>query len=304
LTAPAIISRRQLVALVVLSLMWGVNWPVMKLALRELPPLHFRAITMTLGAAWLFVFYHLRGVRMVPTAAEWRTTAWLALPNMLGWHTLSILGVQELASGRAAILGFTMPIWTVLIGIVFLGERLTQRVAFATVAVAIAIGLLISHEFTNLSGRPLGIVWMELAAMSWAVGTLMMRRFTITLPMEAVTVWMMALTSVCLWIIATTLETWPFTADRISSLSTPMWLALVYSVAINYGFAQIIWFGMARHLPPTTSAMSVMAIPLIGTLSATVITGEWPHWQDYVAVLFVMAAIAAVLLAPRKSPAP
>ena len=48
--------------------------------------------------------------------------------------------------------------------------------------------------------------------------------------------------------------------------------------------------------------MSVMAVPLIGTLSATLITGEWPHWQDYLAVLFVMAAIAAVLLPPRYLP--
>ncbi|MGI9134306.1 MAG: EamA family transporter, partial [Rhodoferax sp.] len=79
------------------------------------------------------------------------------------------------------------------------------------------------------------------------------------------------------------------------------WGALLYSVAVNYGFAQIIWFGMARQLPPATSAMGLMAVPLIGTLSATLIVGEWPQWQDYLAVLFVMLAIAAVLL-PARSP--
>jgi len=68
---------------------------------------------------------------------------------------------------------------------------------------------------------------------------------------------------------------------------------------INYGFAQIIWFGLARHLPPATSAMSIMAVPLIGTLSATLIVGEWPTWQDGVAMLAVMGAMAAVLLSPR-----
>lgn len=70
---------------------------------------------------------------------------------------------------------------------------------------------------------------------------------------------------------------------------------------INYGFAQIIWFSLARNLPPATSAMSVMAIPLIGTLSATFIVGEVPHWQDYAAVALVMSAIAAVLLPARKT---
>ncbi|MEZ5703559.1 MAG: hypothetical protein R3E42_18790 [Burkholderiaceae bacterium] len=47
--------------------------------------------------------------------------------------------------------------------------------------------------------------------------------------------------------------------------------------------------------------MSIMAIPLIGTLSATVIVGETPHWQDWLAMGFVMVAIASVLW-PSRSP--
>lgn len=291
----AVLSRRQLLALVALTLMWGVNWPMMKLSLRELSPLYFRAITMTLGATWLYFFFRARGVRMTPHGAEWRSVALLALPNMLGWHTISIFGVKELSSGRAAILGFTMPIWTVLIGTLFLGEKLTARVAWATAAVAAAIALLMANEINTLSGRPLGVLWMELAAVSWAIGTLMMRRITITLPTEALAVWMMLMVSVCLWALALVAEPLPS-----FQFSTTMWISLVYGVLINYGFAQIIWFGLARNLPPATSAMSVMAIPLIGTLSATLIVGERPHWQDYVAVVLVMSAIAAVLLPGRS----
>ena len=79
-----------------------------------------------------------------------------------------------------------------------------------------------------------------------------------------------------------------------------MWASLIYSIFINYGFAQIIWTVLARKLPPATSAMSIMAVPMVGTLSATLIVGEWPHWQDFAALLFVAAAIAAVLLPSRK----
>lgn len=291
------LTRKQLLALIALTLMWGVNWPMMKLSLRELSPLYFRAITMTLGASWLWLFFRARGVRMLPHGTEWKTVVTLALPNMLGWHTISIFGVKELSSGRAAILGFTMPIWTVLLGALFLGQKLTLRVAWATLAVAAAIALLMAHELHNLTGRPLGVLWMELAALSWAIGTLMMRRLTITLPTEALAVWMMLLTSVCLWVLALVAEPVPS-----FQFSLAMWGSLVYGVFINYGFAQIIWFGLARNLPPATSAMSVMAIPLIGTLSATIVVGEVPHWQDYVAVVLVMSAIAAVLLPARQKP--
>ncbi|WP_300083827.1 DMT family transporter [Rhodoferax sp.] len=290
------ITRRQLWALVALTLMWGTNWPMMKYSLRELSPLYFRALTMSCGALWLYGFYRFKGVRMWPQGREWRSVMSLGLPNVLGWHTLAILGVKELASGRAAILGFTMPIWTVLLGVLFFKEKLTSRIGLAVLAVALAIGLLTFNEFTALSGKPLGIVWMELAALSWAAGTLMMRRAHLSMPMETLTVWMLILASLCLWGLAFALEPWP-----VWQFSAPMWGSLAYGALINYGFAQIIWFGMARQLPPATSAMSIMAIPLIGTLTATLIVGEVPGWQDMVAVGCVMTAIAAVLL-PRRPP--
>jgi len=289
------ITRRQLWSLVALTLMWGINWPMMKYSLRELSPLYFRALTMTGGALWLYGYYSARGLRMLPQGVEWRAVFALGLPNMLGWHTMSILGVKELASDRAAILGFTMPIWTVLLTVLVLGERLTRRVGFAVVAVALAIGLLTFNELTALTGRPLGIVWMELAALLWATGTLMMRRAKLTLSIEALTVWMMILSATCLWLIA-----WLNEPPPVWQFSGLMWGSLAYGMLVNYGFAQTIWSSLARHLPPATSAMSIMAVPLVGTLAATVIVGERPTWQDFAAMLCVMGAIAAVLLPARK----
>jgi len=294
-----VISRRQLLALVALTLMWGINWPMMKFSLRELTPMYFRALTMSCGAAFLYGWYRARGLRMWPQGAEWRSVLVIGAPNMLGWHALSILGVKELASGRAAILGFTMPIWTVLLGVLALRERLTRRVAVAVLAAAAAIALLAAGELTALAGRPLGIVWMELAALCWAVGTLLIRRSTLTLPVETLTVWTMILAAACLWLIAAASEPWP-----AWQFSAAMWASLAYGAFINYGFAQTLWASLARQLPPATSAMSIMAIPLIGTLSATFIVGEWPHWQDYAAIGAVMLAIGAVLLPPRKRPTP
>ncbi len=286
------LSRNQVLGLVALTLMWGVNWPVMKLSLQELSPLYFRALTMSGGALWLWAFYRQRGVRLLPQGgAEWRSIATLGLPNMLGWHTFSIFGVAALASGRAAILGFTMPVWTVLLGALFFGQKLTRRSTLAALAVATAVALLLADEVAAMAGRPVGVLVMLAAAISWAVGTLMMRRAHLTLPVEALTVWMMGLTALLLWGLAIAFEPWPSW-----TFSPRMWVLLVYGVFINYGFAQIIWFSLARHLPPTTSAMSIMMVPLIRTASATFIAGEWPRWQDGVALVSVMVAIATVLL--------
>ena len=286
------LTRRQLIGLVVLTLMWGLNWPVMKLSLRELGPLHFRAVTMALGALALALFFRARGVRMLPRGtAEWRDVAVLGLPNILGWHGLSIIGLTQLPAGRAAILGFTMPVWTVLLGVLFYRERLTARLVLATAAVLAAIALLLWDEFARLAGSPAGIVWMQGAALCWALGTIWMRRARLTLPPEALVVWMMAWSAAVIAVLAVALEppqTWHFSAG--------VWVSLAWAVLINYGAAQVIWFSVARALPPATSAMSVMAVPLIGTLSAPLIVGEWPRWQDLAAMVCVVVAIGAVLL--------
>ena len=295
----SVISRQQLIGLVGITLMWGINWPMMKIALREVSPMYFRGVTMGLGALWLLFYFRLQGLRLWPqTRREWRDIVLLGIPNMFLWHALSILGVMSLPSGRASILGFTMPVWTVVIGVMFMGAQFTPRIIAAVVATLAAIGLLISHEFTALQGQPMGILWMELGALSWAIGTLWMRRISFTMPVQSLTVWMMLISSpLILWVAAGT-ETWP-----TWELSPLAWGSLAYAVLINYGFAQIIWFGMARDLPPATSAMSIMAVPVVGTLSASLLIGELPHWQDYAAMVCVVLAIAAVLLPQRSTAA-
>lgn len=102
--------------------MWGVNWPMMKLSARDhavdVPRQHHAAGRQR---RLFFTWRAAHGPHLANGAI-----ALLALPNVLGWHTLSIFGVQELVR-RAAILGFTMPIFTVLLGAVFFGERITPR---------------------------------------------------------------------------------------------------------------------------------------------------------------------------------
>lgn len=288
------LSRRQLVGLLLLTLMWGLNWPIMKISLREMSPLHFRAATMAGGALVLAAWFGWRGLRLLPRgAAEWRAVVVLGAPNILGWHALAIIGVAHLPAGRAAILGFTMPVWAVLLGVLFYGERFTARLALAVGAVLAGITLLLWNELGHLTGNPAGIVWMQAAAFCWALGTIWMRRAHLTLPAETLVVWMMALSSVVIEALALLLEPaqrWQFSA--------PVWTSLVWSVLINYGAAQAIWFALARALPSSTSAMSVMAVPMVGVLSSPLIVGEWPSWQDLAAMACVVVAIGAVLLRP------
>jgi hypothetical protein len=156
------LDRRQLVVLVLLTLVWGLNWPVMKLGVsgwpqdpRTYPPLTFRALSMllglpVLGAALLWLKVPFRVGR------EHRAElARLTLANMLVWHVVIIVALQQLSSGRAAILGYTMPIFAALWGALLFGDRLGGRQAFGVAAAALGVALLLKSEFTRLAGAPL-----------------------------------------------------------------------------------------------------------------------------------------------------
>ncbi|HMR70695.1 MAG TPA: EamA family transporter, partial [Rubrivivax sp.] len=116
---------------------------------------------------------------------------------------------------------------------------------------------------------------------------------------EALTVWMMMVGAAFFWAVAPLAEP----APDFAAFSAPMWASLAYGVFLNYGWAQVLWFGMARRLPPAASAFSIMAVPLVGTLGATVIVGETPGTLDWLAAAAVVTAIASALL-PRRAPGP
>jgi drug/metabolite transporter (DMT)-like permease len=291
------LTRRQWLLLGVLALLWGLNWPMMKFSLREVSPLWFRALTMGGGTLTLIAFFAWRGVPLAVTRAQALRLAWLAVPNIIGWHLCSIVGLAQLPAGRAVVLAFTMPVWTVLISVLIFGERMSTRSWVAVVGAIAAVGLLAINELVALAGRPIGVLWLQVAAMSWALGTVLMRRSTLALPTEAITVWMMLFGSIFFWAVAPLVEPWPVWR----SWQAATWWSLAYGVLLNFGFAQIIWFGLARALPPQSSAFAVMAVPVVGIGSATALLGEVPRATDWLATLCIAVAIVSATVSRARS---
>ena len=292
----ALLTRRQALLLVALTLMWGCNWPMMKFSLREVPPLTFRALTMTGGVLLMAAWFALRGTSLALPRTQIARVLALAVPNIIGWHFASIIGLSQLAAGRAGILAFTMPVWTVLLGALLFGQRLTRRAAVASLCALAAVALLAIDELTSLAGRPVGVLWLQAAALCWALGTLLMRRITVALSTEALTIWMMVFGCVFFWIAAVAAEP----AIDAPAWSGATWASLVWGAVINFGISQLLWFALARELPAQASAFSLMAVPMVGVLSSALVIGEVPRASDWLAVLFIGAAIAAATGAARS----
>ena len=280
--------------LAVLTLVWGFNWPVMKLGVTGFPPLAFRALSMWFGLPVLWAVLRLRGVPFAIRPSDRGELARLSLTNMIVWHVIAILAVQALSSGRAAILGYTMPIFSALWGVAVFGERLRARHVAGVAAAAVGVALLLWHEFDTFTGRPLAAVGMLVAAAVWALGTQQIRRTTIVAPTLAIVFWMTLLTTLVM-----SVATLAFERDRWTMPNTTTTFAILYNAVLIFGFAQPIWLILARSLPPVASSMSVMLIPVLGTISGAWWLHEELHWQDGAAIVLVLVAIASVMLPSR-----
>lgn len=289
------LTRKDYILLALLILSWGVNWPVMKLGVREFPPLTFRTLSMIGGLVVIGIAARLQREPLRIPAGEALTIVKLAVPNMLVWHAMIILGVKLLSSGRAAILGYTMPVWAVLSGFAFFGDRISGRALLGVVLAMTGAALLLSSEFANLSGQPLGTLFALLAAAAWGFGTVLMKRTKLDMPTISLTFWMLALTSSVMCVLSLLFE-----RSQWRMPGAVEWAAILYNAAIIFGFAHVVWFRLARLLPPVMSSLSVMFIPVVGTFSGAWMLGETPHWQDYTAMLLILGAMSTVLFTPKQ----
>lgn len=289
------LTRKDYILLALLILSWGVNWPVMKMGVREFPPLTFRTLSMIGGLIVIGIAARMQRESLRVPAGEALTIIKLAVPNMLVWHAMIILGVKLLSSGRAAILGYTMPVWAVLSGFAFFGDRISGRALLGVVLAMTGAALLLSSEFANISGQPLGTLFALVAAASWGFGTVLMKRTKLDMPTISLTFWMLALTSSVMCVLSLLFE-----RSEWRMPGAVEWAAIIYNAAIIFGFAHVVWFRLARLLPPVMSSLSVMFIPVVGTFSGAWMLGETPHWQDYTAMLLILGAMSTVLFTPKQ----
>lgn len=291
------LSRQQLAILVLLTFVWGINWPVMKLGVTDYPPLTFRALSMWIGLPVLGAAMLLMKVPFRIPRRDWRELLWLATTNMFVWHVCIILAVRTLSSGRAAILGYTMPIFSAVIGALFFASPLAGRAWLGVAAAATGVTLLLWHELTHLAGRPAGVVLALVSAAFWALGTQALRRTRLEAPALAISFWMTVMTAVLMAVLATAFEAPQWRLPPPAST----W-AILFNAVLIFGFAHAAWTWLAKGLPPVASTLSVMLIPVLGVFSGALWLREPLHWQDWAAVLLMVASIASVLWPARRAP--
>ncbi len=282
---------RSLVPVAVLALVWGANWPILKLGVAEIAPLTFRALTLPFAGLGLLAIAKASGEAVRIPRAMWPMVATLALVNITGWNGLVLFGVREMEAGRSAIIAYTMPVWATLVSL----------------AAGLALGMagmlvLLGDDLRAIERRPFAALMILGAAFVWACGTVLLRKFQPKIPQNTLTGWMMIAGWVPIALAAPLLD--PGWRHALDGLSATAWFAIAYNIALAGTLAHWAWFTLARTLPVAVSSMASLPVPVVGVFAGMLVLGERPGAPEWIALALVLAALVAVLWPAKRREAP
>jgi len=293
-TATSSLNVSGLLLLVGLTVVWGSNWPVMKIAMAEIPVWWFRAACLVCGGLGLLGLAALSGNRLLLKAHEIPPLLLTAAFAVAGWHVCSAFGVSLMPAGRAVIIAFTMPVWAAIASAWLLGEKMTVYKAVGFVLGLAGLAILIGPDLAIIGAAPIGALFMLVAAMSWGLGTVLFKRFNWSVPVLTNMGWQLTAASIPVTAIAFATSPPP----DVTALSQPVVWAMVYVLLLPMTFGQWAYFKIVNLFPASVAALGTLAIPVVGVYSSVLLLGEPAGWREAAALGLICSALAAILIAP------
>ena len=280
------------VLIVALSFIWGINWPAIRVTVQEIDPWTFRAVCMVAGSAMLFGASLARRMTLVVPRADILPLIALGLLNVSAYQLLSAYGLTMVEAGRGAILAFTFPLWAVLLGTIFLKERLTKGRLFALALGLGGMALLMGPDLFAVGRSPLGGLLLTASAIVWAAATVLYKARRWTLTSHALAAWQVLIGSVPVVIGALSVGD----PQSLQGMSPTGLAGLFYAAVIAVAFGQWIWFRVLQLLPSSVASISTLAVPVIGVFSGAILLGEPLGWRELAALTLVSAGLFLVLV--------
>ncbi len=277
-----------LLGLCTLTLIWGYSWILAKQALVYAPPFAFAAERCFIGGFALLLIVKLTG-RPLRLAALGPTLA-IGLAQVTAFMALSTWALVEGGPGKTAVLVFTMPIWTLLIAWVVLGERVRGRQWVAAISTLSGMVLIIEpwHMHTSLFSKFLGVA----AALCWATGTILIKRLRAQQPVDllSLTAWQMMLGSIPLLAIAAAIPEHP------THWTGPYVGILGFLGIISTGLCWWLWISILDRVPAWEASLSVLGTPVVAIASARLMMGEEFRVAELAGIVLIGGGLSLLAL--------
>ena len=281
--------RHILLALAVVAV-WGSNFTVAKLGLRELPPLFFTFLRFFF--AFLPAAFFIRRPDV-----PWR---------LLGSYGLLIGGVQfgflyvalqnDISPGLASLVVQSQVFITIGLSIALSGEHV-KLFQWGALALAVSgLGIIVAHG--GQDATPLGVVLVLIAAAGWAGGN-HVSRLSGKVDMLGYVVWSSVFALPPLLALSLLLDGWPAILAGLERAGPVTWASVAYQSLANTMFGYAVWgWLLARHPAATVAPLSLL-VPIFGFSTSALVLGEdFPAWKLAAGAL-VLGGLAINILWPR-----
>jgi len=290
--------RKAIPLVLVLTLVWGTNWPLFPIAVREVSVWTFRAVSLVGAGLALLAFARVRGESLRIPRAHWGTMLAAALAYLVVWNVASTYAAILIPSGQAAILGFTMPLWAALIAWAFLGQRPGRRVLLALAVGGLGVVLLIVNGIDAYAKAPLGFSLGLLAGLGWAAGTVILKRRPVPVSPLVLTGWQLLVAAVPIVIGA-----FAFGQGEWFLPSPTTLLVIAYITLVPMAIGNAAWFAIVGLLPANIAGMSSVMVPVVAMVSGALIHREPLGLVQWASMLCCAVGLGLALLRPAGSAA-
>jgi len=267
-------------ALMLLCLIWGYNWVVMKNALHFAGPFDFAALRTILGALCLFIVMLI--LKKPFKIQEIPTLIVLGILQTAGFTGLLVWALVEGGAGKTAVLTYTMPFWTMLLAWPLLGEKLSgwqwPAALFSLMGILFILDPL--HLGTDLFSMVLAIV----SGISWALAVILAKKLQARSPdldLISLTAWQMLFGSIPIVIVALMTHT--------TSIEWNGYFigALIYNSVFGNAIAWLLWLYALRHLSAGVATMTTTVCPVIAVMASSIELHELIKPFEFVGMFFI-----------------
>ena len=265
---------------------WGFNWPVNKFLLSELPPFTMRSISVGLGVVLAFLIAALRRERLMPARGQWGQLILLGLLNYGAFTVLTTIALVWLDASVAVLITYTLPVWATLLAWPVLGERPKPRGVLALVVALAGVALLVGADPGKAASAGLpGVICAFLAAMAFALGTVLGKRRRVILPPVTGVAWQALFGAMPPLALALTEH------PHLAALTPLGWGAIAYVATLPMTLAYLTWFRALHLLPASVASTGVLIAPLVGVLASAALLGDPLGPRQVVAMVVVLGGV-------------
>jgi len=288
------VPARSLLLVPLLGLLWGFNWPAVRISLTEIAPWTLRAGGMTFAGLALVAVALARGISLKVPAPHWPRLIVAGILSIAAFNILLAFAQLMAPTSRAAILTFTMPVWATLMAWPALGERF-DRPRLIGLGLGIAGLLCLGLPLIRAGQLSPGLALALLASLSWALGTIVTKRWPVAAPTLTIAAWQLLIGGAAAGIGMLVFEGLPVP----KALSPAVAAALTFHILGAQALAYFLWFTAIARLPAGIASLGTLMVPAVGALGSVLLLGERPAASDWLGLALVVAASGAILVSPK-----